>query len=160
MIARQSRARWACGSVFMSLAAASATWVAGASATGAVGRARVARSQNVTDTAHLHYVRESGSDLLEEGQASGGLPGHVRASLNVGATVYGSFTITTSYGSISGKGSGKLHGTGTYASFGGSMTVTGGTGRFAHAYGHGGFYGVINRNNYAATVQTTGTLFY
>jgi hypothetical protein len=114
----------------------------------------------VTDTAHLHYLRETGADLLEEGQATGGLPGRVQARFNVGATVFASFTISTHYGSISGSGSGKLHGTGVYASFGGAMTVTRGTGRYADAHGHGGFYGAINRNNYAATVQTTGTLSY
>ncbi len=114
----------------------------------------------MADTAHLRYIRESGSELLEEGQATGGLAGHVQVRLNIGATVYGTFTIATRYGSISGAGSGRLHGTGVNASFGGSMTVTRGTGRYAHAHGHGGFYGVINRRTYAATVQTTGTLIY
>lgn len=122
--------------------------------------ARFARTQSVTDTAHLHYLRESGSDLLEEGQATGGLPGRVQVRFNVGATVTASFTISTHNGSISGHGSGTLHGTGVYASFGGSMTVTRGTGRYAHAHGHGGFYGSLNRHSYAATVQTTGTLSY
>ncbi|HTU79402.1 MAG TPA: autotransporter [Solirubrobacteraceae bacterium] len=114
----------------------------------------------MTDTAHLHFVRESGSDLLEEGEATGGLPGKVQVRLNVGATVYGSFTIQTRYGSITGTGSGKLHGTGTYASFGGSMSVSRGTGRYAHVHGHGGFYGTLDRHTYAATIQTTGTLVY
>jgi hypothetical protein len=130
--------------------------------------AHLARTQSVTDTANLRYVRESGSDLLEEGQASGGLSGRVKVRLNVGATIYGTFTIYASHGSISGKGSGQLHGTGTYASFGGSMRVTRGTGRYAHARGHGGFYGVMNRNKCKdpqrqgcpLTVQTTGTLVY
>jgi hypothetical protein len=42
------------------------------------------------------------------------------------------------------------------------MTVTRGTGRYAHAHGHGGFYGTIDRENthYPAVVQTTGTLVY
>jgi hypothetical protein len=121
---------------------------------------RAAHTQSVTDTAHLRYLRESGPDLLEEGQATGGLPGRVQVRFNVGATVTASFTISTHDGSISGHGSGTLHGTGVYASFGGSMTVTQGTGRYAHAHGTGGFYGSINRRNYAATVQTTGTLTF
>jgi len=122
--------------------------------------AHAARTLNVTDEAHLRYVRESGAALLEEGQATGGLPGRVQVRFNVGATVYASFSITTRYGSISGSGSGKLKGTGVWASFGGTMTVTHGTGRYEHARGHGGFYGVINRHSYASTVQTTGTLSY
>ncbi len=127
----------------------------------AAGRtALAARTLNASDEANLHYVRESGSDLLEEGQAKGGLPGLVRAQFNVGATVYASFSISTHYGSIGGSGSGKLRGTGAWESFGGTMTVTHGTGRYSHAHGHGGFYGAINRHTYAATVQTTGTLNY
>ena len=47
-----------------------------------------------------------------------------------------------------------------YLSFGGTLTVTHGTGRYAHAHGQGGFYGTIDRKNYAVTIQTTGTLYY
>jgi hypothetical protein len=119
-----------------------------------------ARTLNVTDTAHLRYIRETGSLLLEEGQATGALPGKVSAKFNVGATVVATFTVDARGGSISGRGYGTLHGAGQYASFGGQMTVTTGTGRYAHARGHGGFYGVLDRSNYSATIQTTGTLTY
>jgi hypothetical protein len=129
-------------------------------ATASEQMARAARTLDVRDEAHLRYVKESGSDLLEEGEATGGLPGHVRARFNVGATVYSSFSISTRYGSISGSGSGKLRGTGAWESFGGTMTVTHGTGRYSHAHGHGGFYGAIDRHGYATTIQTTGTLAY
>lgn len=141
-----------------SLASALALHFAGAAA-GALP-AHVARSLSITDESHLHYVKESGTDLVEEGQAKGGLPGTVRVRFNVGATVYASFSISTRSGSISGTGSGSLHGTGAWASFGGTMKVTHGTGRYTHAHGHGGFYGAINRHTYAAIVQTTGTLTY
>jgi hypothetical protein len=119
-----------------------------------------ARTLNVSDKAQLHTVGESGSDLLEEGQATGDLPGRVEAQFNVSATVYASFSISTQYGSISGSGSSKLHGTGVWDSFGGTVTVTHGTGRYSHAHGHAGFYGVINRRTYAANLETTGTLDY
>ncbi len=123
-------------------------------------RARTARTLKVTDTAHLHYVKSPGSRLLEEGTANGQLPGTVKVWLNVGPTVTATFTIHARSGSITGHGSGTLHSSGEFASFGGSMTVTQGTGRYTHAHGHGGFYGAINRKTYAATVQTTGTLSY
>jgi hypothetical protein len=129
-------------------------------ATAARGTAHAARSFNVSDKAQLHCVRESGSDLVEEGEATGDLPGRVRAQFNVGATVYASFSIFTQYGSISGRGSSKLGGTGVWGSFGGVITVTRGTGRYSHAHGHAGLYGVINRRTYASNVQTTGTLGY
>lgn len=120
----------------------------------------MARTLKATDTAHLHLVKSPGSLILEEGSASGTLPGTVKANCNVGATIIVSFTIDTHAGSISGHGSGKLNTSGAEPSFGGSMTVTDGTGRYTHARGHGGFYGVLKRKNDALTIQTTGTLSY
>jgi hypothetical protein len=126
-------------------------------------RARSARTLNVTDTAHVHLVSETESgELVEEGEAKGALPGTVKVQFSIAASINATFTIRNRYGSISGHGSGKINGTGREASFGGSMTVTRGTGRYAHAHGHGGFYGTIDRENthYPAVVQTTGTLVY
>jgi len=123
--------------------------------------ARAAHSLEVRDESHMHLVRESGSLLLEEGPATGTLPGSVKVRFNVGATVSAYFTIyARGGGSITGHGKGALHSTGTYATFGGTLTVTGGSGRYAHAHGSGGLYGAINRRTYALTVQTTGKLFY
>jgi hypothetical protein len=101
----------------------------------------------------------SGSTLWEEGQATGSLPGHVRATLHVEAAFTGSFTIYTRYGSISGHGSAKPHGAGRIESFGGSYVVTGGTGRYKHAHGHGGFYGTFNRDNREVVLQPRGTIY-
>jgi len=104
--------------------------------------------------------------LVDEGAATGQLPGTVKVEFNVGATVTASFTIYTRNGSLVGHGSGALHEShashhsAVYVSFGGTMTVSRGTGRYAHAHGQGGFYGVINRTTYAVTIQTTGTLSY
>jgi hypothetical protein len=84
----------------------------------------------------------------------------VKVRFNVGASVSAAFTISTAHGAVIGRGTGALHSSGMYASFGGSMVVTSGTGRYRHAHGHGGFYGVINRRTYALTVQTTGRLSY
>lgn len=128
-------------------------------------RAHAARPLNVTDTAHLRYVREAGSALLDEGVASGELPGTVKVQFNVGVTVTAVFTIYARNGSLTGHSSGALHESHStshdaYVSFGGTMTIIHGTGRYAHAHGGGGFYGVINRETYAATIQTTGTLAY
>jgi hypothetical protein len=123
--------------------------------------ARVAgRTLDVTDTAHLRYQESAGSALLEEGSATGGLPGKVKVRFTVGPTVSASFTISTRSGTLIGRGSGTLHSSGSYASFGGTMSIGRGTGRYVHARGHGGFYGVLNRRTYALTVQTTGRLSY
>lgn len=116
---------------------------------------------SVKDEGHLHSVRTSGSELVEEGAISGTIPGRARVSFDIGPTVYATFTIyPKSGGSISGHGSGALHSTGVYSSFGGSLEVTRGAGRYAHAHGRGGLYGAINRKTYALTVQTIGKLYY
>jgi hypothetical protein len=122
--------------------------------------ARAARTLGASDVAHLHYVRSSGSYLFEEGSATGGMPGSMKVDLNVGATFSGSFTIYTQNGSIKGHGSATPHGSGRYESFSGSLTVTGGTGRYAHAHGTAGLYGTFDRKTYALVIQTTGKLSY
>jgi hypothetical protein len=124
------------------------------------GRAHAAHVLNATDTAHLRYVSSSGSLLFDEGKASGTLPGSMRVHLNLGTTFTGRFTIYASGGSIEGHGSAAPHGSGTYESFAGTLTVTGGTGRYAHARGHGGLYGTFDRENYALVIKTTGSLTY
>jgi hypothetical protein len=127
---------------------------------GAFASARAARVINATDTARLHYVSASGSLLLDEGKVTGALPGSMRVHMNLGATFTGSFTIYTSGGSVKGRGSATPHGSGAYESFAGTLTVTGGTGRYAHARGHANFYGTFNRSNYSLVVKTTGSLTY
>jgi hypothetical protein len=116
---------------------------------------------NVKDEGHLREVGESGSNLVEEGPVSGTVPGRVRVNFNIGSTVYSTFTIYPgSGGSITGHGSGALHSTSKWSTFGGAVTVTRGTGRYAHAHGTGRMYGVINRKTYALAVQTIGKLSY
>lgn len=123
-------------------------------------KARVAHTLKASDTAHLRYLSASGSLLLEEGKTSGTLPGKMRAHVNVGSTFTGSFTTYTRYGTIVGHGTATPHGSGTYESFSGTLVVTGGSGRYAHARGTAGLYGTFDRDNYAFVVQTTGTLLY
>jgi hypothetical protein len=124
--------------------------------------ALAARTLNITDTAHLHFVRETAaSTLIDEGKATGGLPGGVKVVFEVGASVKASFTLTGRHGALIGSGFAKPHSSGAeYTSFAGTLTITHGTGRYLHAHGRGGFYGTIDRANDAVTVQTTGTLAY
>jgi hypothetical protein len=122
--------------------------------------ARAARTLKITDTAEMHYTGGSGAQLRESGSASGTLPGSMKADCSIGATLTANFTIYASGGTITGRGTGKPHGSGTYESFAGTLVATGGTGRYAHAHGHAGFYGTFDRKNYDLTVQTTGKLSY
>jgi hypothetical protein len=123
-------------------------------------RAHAARALRATDTATLRYIKSSGTILLEEGTATGSLPGTMRAHCDLGAILSASFTIYTHGGTIKGHGTATPHGSGIYESFGGTLTVDGGTGRYAHARGHAGLYGTFNRRTYALVVQTTGALSY
>ncbi len=131
-------------------------------AAGALASARLARSERLTMTAHLHYVTARGSYLLEEGSASGPLGGTVKARVRIAADISGSFTFYPRGGTISGYGLAGLHESGRYVSFGGTLKVLGGTGRYAHASGHGRLYGVYNRGtpHLELTIQTTGSLSY
>jgi hypothetical protein len=119
-----------------------------------------ARALDATDTAKLHYLRSSGSLLYEEGTAHGSLPGSMRAYCDLGSTFTASFTIYTDGSTIKGHGTATPHGSGIYESFSGTLIITGGTGRFIHAHGKAGLYGIFDRRTYAMTVQTTGALSY
>lgn len=123
--------------------------------------ANVAHMLDVRDEGHLHSVSSSGSELLEEGPVAGTIPGKLKVSFNLGATISAKFTIyAKGGGSISGHGGGALRSTGVYASFGGSLAVTGGSGRYAHAHGSGNLSGAVNRKTYALTVKAVGKLSY
>lgn len=134
-----------------------------AQSAGALAPVEVARSGRLTLTAHLHYVDANGSYLLEEGSASGSLAGRARARVRITADISGSFTFYPYRGgSISGYGSAKLNESGTHVSFGGTLKVLGGTGRYAHARGHGWLGGKFDRGTprLELTIQTTGSLSY
>jgi len=119
-----------------------------------------ARSTRVDDTGRLRLLKSFGSVLIEQGPVSGTLPGTAHVRMTVGSTVKATFSIATRYGTIYGAGVARLHSSGRYASFGGSLRVSRGSGRYAHAHGSGGLYGVIDRRTDALTVQTEGQLGY
>jgi hypothetical protein len=133
---------------------------AASSAASRFAAAHAARSLNGTATAHLHLVKPEGAKLYEQGPVTGALSGSMRAELDTGAIFTGAFTIHTHGGSIKGHGRATPHGSGRYQSFSGSIAVTGGSGRYAHAHGTAGLYGTFDRRTYALVVQTTGRLSY
>jgi hypothetical protein len=143
------------GTLTVAMAAAPSVWASGPAA-------QVSRTLNATDTGHLKYnAKESeGSTLVEEGAASGKLPGRMRARLKVEGTFSGSFVLSTAGGTIKGHGTATPSGSGRYESFRGSLVVSGGTGRYVHAHGRAGLYGVYDRITHGITVQTTGSISY
>jgi hypothetical protein len=125
--------------------------------------AHAARVLSIHDQGHLRFIHASGSVLLDEGSASGSFPGQVKVRFlyNGAPTVSARFTIAGAGGSISARGTGTLSSpVSPSPSFRGRMTVTGGTGRYAHVRGGGELFGVFNRRTYALTVQAIGKLPY
>jgi hypothetical protein len=112
------------------------------------------------DTAKLHYVGAVGEEVYETGSASGTLPGSIRVHMIFASTLSGSFVIYTRGGTIDGRGTARPLGEGLYQSFAGTLVVTGGTGRYRRAHGTTHLYGGFNRENYALTIQTAGTLLF
>jgi hypothetical protein len=136
-----------------------------ASAWGRSGGARadVARVLNVRDEGRLHYIKSSGSVIIDEGRASGTFPGSVkvRFSYDGEPEVSAAFTISGPGGSISARGTARLSNpTALSPSFHGTMTITGGSGRYAHIHGGGELFGVYYRRSYGLTVQAIGKLPY
>ena len=162
--------RWGIGRGLAGIGAALALAAAGtqvasaiAQVPGALTTARTARTVSVNDTGHLKRLHASGEIFIEEGQVSGTLPGTAKVRLDVGSeTVTASFTIKPyGGGSINGTGRAKISSSARYTSFGGTLSVSGGTGRYAHARGAGKLYGVLERVSDDLTVQTReGTLDY
>jgi hypothetical protein len=133
------------------------------SARSAKPSAHTTRVLNVRDEGRLHYVRSSGEVVIDEGRASGSLPGWVKVRFlyNGEPTVSARFTIYAAGGSISARARGNLSSpTSPSPSFRGSMTITRGSGRFAHVRGGGEVYGVYYRRSYALTVQAFGKFPY
>jgi hypothetical protein len=110
------------------------------------------------DTAKLRYVGAVGEQVYETGSARGTLPGGIRVHMTFATTFSGSFSIYTRGGRIDGHGRARPHGEGVYESFAGTLVVSGGTGRYRRAHGTARLYGTFNRDNYALTIQTAGTL--
>ncbi len=130
--------------------------VAGASS------ALAARVLNVHDEGHLRFITSNGSEIIDEGEATGTVPGNVRVHFiyNGEPAVSARFTIYGHSGSISGQAKGTLSNpTSPDPSFRGAFTITGGSRRYAHIHGTGELFGVFTRrgkNKYSLLVQTIG----
>lgn len=122
--------------------------------------ARASSSVKVDDKAQLQMRRYAGSVLIEEGTASGSVPGRTWVRMVVGKSIQASFTIWSAGGSIGGSALASLHSSSRYTSFSGQLSVSRGSGRYVHAHGGGRIYGVLDRRTHDLTVQTVGTLYY
>jgi hypothetical protein len=122
------------------------------------------RALSINDKARMRLTGGNGNTLIEEGKATGTLPGNAKVSLTIAnvTTAKSTFVVYPHGGSIPGAGSVRLHPgqSGAYESFSGTLSVSHGTGHYAHASGSGKIYGVLDHSNDNAEVQVIGTLHY
>lgn len=122
------------------------------------------RALSINDKARMRLAGGNGNTLIEEGKATGTLPGKAKVSLTIAnaTNAKSTFVVYPRGGSITGLGSVRLHPgkSGAYESFSGTISVSHGTGSYAHASGSGKLYGVLDRSNDNAEVQVIGTLHY
>ena len=122
--------------------------------------ATAARALRVLDETRMHRTSEVGATIIEEGTATGSLPGRIKARVTVGASVSTTAVLYARGGSINIRGVGVMRSSGAIANFSGVMTANGGSGQYTHAHGKATISGVVNRRNWAMTLRTNGTLSY
>ncbi len=121
---------------------------------------RGARKTYLVESAQLHLTGEGESTLGERGQATGTFNAPVTSQLTLSpGHVTAIFTIYPKGGSISGKAQARFIVRGSIGYYGGTLTITGGTGSYRHASGSNlGISGTINHLNFNLTVKAHGWL--
>jgi len=124
--------------------------------------ARAAGSLAFNITSTLHLIGRPGHVLNERGTFGGSQSGTIAIRFTSVTSTSGGATFSaysSRGGSVSGRTTTKGHVVGAKVYFTGTMTITGGTGRWAHASGRGLlFSGVVDRHNFHATTHMQGSI--
>ena len=112
----------------------------------------------IRETAHLRPSSHSSVQLVEEGSGSGTFKAQVKITMVIKSIVTGVLVAQLPGGTIYGTASAAPHYSGRWVTFKGTLKITKGTGRYAHASGTTGFYGSIDRFDYKLNVQVIGHL--
>jgi hypothetical protein len=123
--------------------------------------AAATKTIQLAETAHLHAVSRGGSAIEEEGRATGTFNCVIVVHLAIVSAerVKATFIVKPKGGTVSGSGSARLETEGGTGYFGGTLSITRGTGVFARASGSNiGLSGSFNRETYSATVRVHGTV--
>lgn len=102
--------------------------------------------------------RGGSATIRERGKGWGSFHCDVYITLTLrGTLVRASYRAYPKGGEIAGTARARIHSAShAYASFSGTIWLHGGRGRYAHAGGHAGFYGTIDRHTYAMKVHIVG----
>jgi hypothetical protein len=132
------------------------------SGAGAEPSAVAARTMAFNLTSNLRLVGRPGHVLNEQGTFSGSQSGTIAIRFTSVTSTSGEATFVAyprGGGWVSGRTSTKGRVVGAKVYFGGSMTISGGSGRWAHASGRGlAFSGVMDRRSFHATTHMQGSI--
>jgi hypothetical protein len=123
--------------------------------------AHTARTVSLTETGRLHSTNGSGATIDERGTATGTYNCAITVHLTILSAnrVTAAFTVSPRGGTISGRGSARFQAKDASGYFGGTISITRGTGSYRHASGTNiGISGVINRETFNLTVHVHGTM--
>jgi hypothetical protein len=123
--------------------------------------AHAARTISLNENGRLHLTSKHGFTLNEAGSASGTIAGTIYLHLNVVAVnrVTAEVNIYPRGGSITGSAKAAYSVGGATASFSGTMSISRGSGGYAHAHASGlSFSGTVKRSNDAVTVHLSGEM--
>lgn len=124
-------------------------------------QAHAARTIALRESGTLRLTSKRGFTLNEQGSASGTIRGTIYIHLHLvsGRSVTAEVNIYPRGGSLSGSGVASYGVNGATASFSGTLSITRGTGSYAHARSSRlRFTGTIRRRDDAVSVQLQGTL--
>jgi hypothetical protein len=116
------------------------------------------RRLHLVENAQLHLTREGETTIDERGRATGTFNAPVTSELNLSpGHVTGVFTVYPKGGSISGRAQARFIVRDSIGYYGGTLTITRGTGAYRHASGSNiEISGTINRLSFALTVKVNG----
>jgi hypothetical protein len=129
----------------------------------AAAPSRAADAGPMKEHVTLKLVKRTGSSKFEhDGRATGTVQGPVvsKIALSHSVVMKGTVTISSSRGKLRLSIDGRARSIAVKTRFNGTATVVGGTGRYAHAKGKGTFAGVIDRSNWNATIDASGSMTF
>jgi hypothetical protein len=155
-----NRAHRACVLATIVVAVVGASALAGP--VGARPTAHAASSLLLNENANVRLISRHGIVFNEQGPQSGSLGGTLWLRLNAKVTaITVQWSSDPSGGTMHGEGTTTVVPEGAVGRVKGSMTVTGGSGRYSHAHASGlQVTGTVNRHNYNCSFHVTGWMYY